>query len=374
MEDRLESVQLPAGCVSSFCREDQLVALCCHGTKHRWARLKWLVDISEMLRQPAGFHWDRIEAITTEKPLARASTALGILLAQDLLHAPRPEILPKTLEPNERTRTVAAGISAEILSQGRTMGLEAFHSTLPSLEGGVVAWMSYLWLRYPKWLFEHAIARIDPKDRAVVQIPERFEFLYHIVRPIRLVGKYSGRLARLAFHEPLTRKGASAPDFRIAPTAIFTALDFGTDERDGNQRTARERGSGKSGCMLSAVSIQTLHPLVTIAFANSGFRITVSFRDSTKSYYLSRFSLPGGWFEVRCRVGRKVDACDRQPAASASTLYRWSAHCGHRCVDRAQRQCARGTEPDKYNAIQLRTTKNIAKIIVPAIRVRAFSG
>ena len=84
--------------------------------------------------------------------------------------------------------------------------------------------------------------------------------------------------------------------------------------------------------MLSAVSIQTLHPLVTIAFANSGFRITVSFRDSTKSYYLSWFSLPGGWFEVRCRVGRKVDACDRQPAASASTLYRWSAHCGHRSL------------------------------------------
>jgi hypothetical protein len=199
MEDRLELIQLPGGCVSSFCREDQFVALCCHGTKHGWARLKWLVDISEMLRQPAGFDWSRIETITNRKPLAKASVGLAILLAQHLLRAPMSATLPKVLAPNQRTQSVALSICGEILLQGHTQGFESFHFTLPSLEGGLVSWMSHLFFRYSKWFFEHAIVRVNSKDRALVPLPERLEFLYHVVRPIRLIGEYSGRLARVAF-------------------------------------------------------------------------------------------------------------------------------------------------------------------------------
>lgn len=199
MEDRFVWIQLPVGGVSSFCREDHFVALCCHGTRHRWARLKWLVDISEMLRHPAGFDWGRIETITARKPLARASVALAILLAQDLLHAPVPATLPTGFAPNERTQSVASSICGEILLQGHTLGFETFHFTLPSLEGGLVPWLSHLWFRYSKWFFQHAVVRVNPKDRALVPLPARLEFLYHIVRPIRLLGEYSGRLARLLF-------------------------------------------------------------------------------------------------------------------------------------------------------------------------------
>ena len=60
-------------------------------------------------------------------------------------------------------------------------------------------WMSHLWFRYSKWFFKHAIVLIDAKDRAFVPVPGRLEFLYHIIRPTRLVGKHSGRLAGLAF-------------------------------------------------------------------------------------------------------------------------------------------------------------------------------
>ena len=198
MRDRVETVQLPAGSVSTFCREDLFVALCCHGAKHRWGRLKWLLDIAEILRSPVDLNWNRIETITSERPLARASTSLAIFLAHDLLNAPMPAALPNAFEATPRTRSVAEGIRAEIFTYGRTPGIDHNHTTLPELEGSIPAWIQYLWARYPKWFFEHAIVRIDAKDRALISLPQQLDFLYYIVRPIRLVGKHSMRVARLA--------------------------------------------------------------------------------------------------------------------------------------------------------------------------------
>jgi Uncharacterised nucleotidyltransferase len=198
MRDRVETIQLPAGSVSTFCREDLFVALCCHGAKHRWGRLKWLLDIAETLRSPLSLNWNRIKTVTAERPLARAAISLAIFLSRDLLNAPLPAALPNALESTARTWRVAAGIRAEIFKYGRTPGIDHNHTTLPELEGSILAWIQYLWARYPKWFFEHAILRIDAKDRALISLPQQLDFLYYIVRPIRLVGKHSIRVARLA--------------------------------------------------------------------------------------------------------------------------------------------------------------------------------
>jgi hypothetical protein len=196
MWDRIETIRLPQGNVDTFSREDLFVALCCHGTVHRWWRLKWLLDIAEILRDPAGLNWDRIETMTFEHPLARSAISLAILLATDLLHAPMPAALPGEVEAAERVRVVAAAICAELFTRGHTTGNN--HTALLGLEGSITSWIDYLWVRYPKWFFEHAIVRIDAKDRALISLPQKLDFLYYVVRPIRLVGKHSMRVARLA--------------------------------------------------------------------------------------------------------------------------------------------------------------------------------
>jgi hypothetical protein len=198
MWERIETIQLPHGSVSTFCREDLFVALCCHGTGHQWGRLKWLLDIAEILRSPTSLDWGRVETVTFERPLARASIGLAILLAHDLLNAPMPATLPTALAATKRTRSVASAIRTEIFTRGRTTGLDHHHATLPHLGGSIWAWIDYLWVRYPRWFFEHAVVRIHPKDRAFVSLPQQLDFLYYIMRPIRLVGKHSTRLARLA--------------------------------------------------------------------------------------------------------------------------------------------------------------------------------
>jgi hypothetical protein len=196
MWGRLETIELPQGRVVTFCREDLFLALCCHGTGHQWCPLKWLLDIAEILRSPAGLDWDRIETMTFRQPLARASVSLAVLLAHDLLNAPMPEALPRVLAVTERTRSIASAIHTEILTRGHTAGSN--HTALLGMEGSISAWIDYLWARYPRWFFEHAVVRIHPKDRAFVSLPQQLDFLYYIMRPIRLVGKHSTRLARLA--------------------------------------------------------------------------------------------------------------------------------------------------------------------------------
>jgi hypothetical protein len=73
---------------------------------------------------------------------------------------------------------------------------EDFQKDLPRLEGSIVAWLNYLYRRYTKPWFVNAVVRIYPQDRAFVSLPEKLDFLYHLVRPLRLTAKYSMRFAR----------------------------------------------------------------------------------------------------------------------------------------------------------------------------------
>jgi hypothetical protein len=50
--------------------------------------------------------------------------------------------------------------------------------------------------RYPESLFRQIIAEIGPKDRGVIRLPRKLEFLYHFIRPARLVWTQSMRVAR----------------------------------------------------------------------------------------------------------------------------------------------------------------------------------
>jgi hypothetical protein len=191
---RAEKTELLQTRVSTLSREDLFLALCCHGAVHRWARLKWLLDIAELLRKNGTLSWSRVEEIIRNRPLARTSASLAVLLARDLLEidvsAEAAPILPAT----ERTRRVAAAICDEIMSPAGTT--ENYYTTLLALEGNPVAWTKYFCIQYPGWWFNQVFVQVSPKERALVPLPERLQFLYHFIRPLRLVLKHGRRVAR----------------------------------------------------------------------------------------------------------------------------------------------------------------------------------
>jgi hypothetical protein len=195
--ERAERQDLPQGSVSTLCREDLFLALCAHGTRHRWLCLKWLVDIAELLRKAGPLDWSRIEEMIRVRPGAAASASVAIILVRDLLQASIRAEAGKILPATSRTLAVAAALREELLLRGQTSGEKP--ATLLALEACWVARMKYRAvriIRYPDSLFKEVFVRISPKDRSVICLPQRLRFLYHVIRPVRLVVKHSLRVAR----------------------------------------------------------------------------------------------------------------------------------------------------------------------------------
>ncbi len=68
--------------------EDHLLMLCVHGCKHEWERLRFVVDVAQMLHRKGGtldwaYVWEQAEALRITRMVA-----LGIYLAYRLLNAP----------------------------------------------------------------------------------------------------------------------------------------------------------------------------------------------------------------------------------------------------------------------------------------------
>jgi hypothetical protein len=105
-----------------------------------------------------------------------------------------PDASPRVVHVTERTRTVYSALREEIFALGYSV--YNHERDLPRLEGSILAWMTYLYRLYPRSWFVNTVVRVYPQDRAFVSLPKELDFLYHVVRLIRLTVKYSTRLVR----------------------------------------------------------------------------------------------------------------------------------------------------------------------------------
>jgi hypothetical protein len=157
---------------------EQALALLVHGTKHLWASLDWLVDISELARGGT-VPWDEVMRLAREHGATRRA-ALGLHLARELLGAPLPRavmdfvtaagieemarrLLPGLLAPGHRRPTIAQAARTELALRDSTRQRAA-------------------------WLL--GLARPTPGDWQWCRLPRPLFFLYWALRPLRLARKY----------------------------------------------------------------------------------------------------------------------------------------------------------------------------------------
>jgi len=202
---RAEEIELLQTGISTMCREDLFLALCCHGTWHRWGRLKWLLDIAELLRNAETLKWLQLEEMTSNRPLVRASASLAVALARELLEVDVPAEAARILPATERIRTMAAAIRDETMLRGHA---RENWTALLELEGSPLGWTNY-WGVNTAWWFHQMFLRVGPEERAVVPLPQRLHFLYHFIRPVWLAFKYSRRVARMVLDGRLPERGRS---------------------------------------------------------------------------------------------------------------------------------------------------------------------
>jgi hypothetical protein len=126
---RLEYVPLAGMTVATFMREDLLLLLCLHGSRHMWERLEWVVGVAELLRGE-GVSWSR--ALKEARSLgALRALYLGLSLAHGILGAPVPEaILQRARQERglcRLTRAACQQLFSESPSLAHQLGLQ-FHS------------------------------------------------------------------------------------------------------------------------------------------------------------------------------------------------------------------------------------------------------
>ncbi|MBI3606558.1 MAG: nucleotidyltransferase family protein [Nitrospirae bacterium] len=179
--ERLEPVSLGGRTVHSIPPEELLQILCVHGSRHCWEQLKWICDIAELVRAHQGLDWKRLMEEARSLHNSRM-LLLGLLLARDLLGAILPEEVLQTMRADRVVKSLAAQIRERIFAEAGGP-LRVFESSLFYLRI-----RERLWDGVPDFL--QMVITPDGKDWEFLPLPESISFLYYLLRPIRLIGKY----------------------------------------------------------------------------------------------------------------------------------------------------------------------------------------
>jgi hypothetical protein len=186
---RLERVSFGGTTISTISPEDLFLLLCVHGAKHSWKHLNWVCDLAELIREHEQIGWRNMikQASTTG---TERMLFLGIFLAHDLLDADIPHAVLQEAQSDPAIRPLAAQVYARLFRETdkRTWFFEEdlfYLRTMKRLRDKA------------RLCFDHAVP--TPLEWEIVQLPSSVSFIYYLLRPVRLAGKYGQRLMKRFF-------------------------------------------------------------------------------------------------------------------------------------------------------------------------------
>lgn len=196
--DQLEPVKINGKQLLTLSTEDLLLVLCLHGFTHRWERLGWICDVASLIDHRKDINWHLVLRNATTLG-ARGILSLGLFLAEDLLDASiPPEVSKSLLDP--KVKKLSEQVREQLFTERRTpAGVFAEAFTLVTLRE-----------RRRDRLKAGLRLAASPRsyDWMFLSVPDSLFFLYYLVRPLRLAGKYGAKLLRsFGKHGRLGAKG-----------------------------------------------------------------------------------------------------------------------------------------------------------------------
>ena len=180
---RVVMVELARGTVPCLDIADELEALCVHGSKHRWERLAWVLDVAMLARAMEQVDWARLMAAATDHGTLRM-VRIGLLLAVDLCGAPIPADMAAAARSDGVARRLAHDATAALFDP-RPSRFDAlvFHARMRE--------------RARDQLLYLLSVAFTPSgaDWEALHLPRQLFPLYALTRPVRLAIKYGRRLA-----------------------------------------------------------------------------------------------------------------------------------------------------------------------------------
>ncbi len=211
LQERLVRASVVGRSVLTFSPEDLLAVLCVHGSKHIWSRVQWICDLAELVQVPGLVDWglalERASQMRAERMLL-----FGLYLAQRLLDAPLPVEMSSRVQVDPAFPRLA-----ELVRRQLFLG-----------EAGLPGLYERSWFRVQsqkhfldgvQYCLRLAV-RPSEEDWAHYPLPTALWPLYHVLRPLRLLGKYRTGAIRRA--EP-----DLAPFVPTPPEAVERMLALG---------------------------------------------------------------------------------------------------------------------------------------------------
>ncbi len=170
--------------LKSMAPEDLFLYVCVHGSKHHWERLEWLCCVTELAAANPSVDWMTISERARRYGIERVLN-MALLLAQDLLDMPLPEQLKARAQADVAARRLAEEAAAELISEGSRTGREHMNRGDWYLN---LLRMRERWSDRLRILAYSSVRLPHPDSREFVNLPAKLDFLYYVLRPVRLVG------------------------------------------------------------------------------------------------------------------------------------------------------------------------------------------
>jgi hypothetical protein len=183
--ERLETVNMAGKQLFTLASEDLLLVLCLHGFTHFWERLGWISDVAGIIERQKQVDWQLLMQ-NAERLGCRRILSLGLLLASDLLQARLPPEVLKIVNRDPVVSTVAEQVKEQLfIKRVEPAGILGEARRLLSLRERK---------RDKLRSFFRLLLMPRTGDWMFLPLPGPLFFLYYLVRPLRLAGKYGTTL------------------------------------------------------------------------------------------------------------------------------------------------------------------------------------
>ncbi len=184
---RLDRVSLGGSDVCTLSPEDLLLVLCVQGFKDAWERLKYICDVAEVIRAHQDMDWNQVVE-QADALGGRRTLFLGLALASDLLGTVLPDEMTQRVQSDRAARTLARRVQERLFRTGSPP------RRFPEVMFRPIHVKMRERLRDKVWYCVRTATTHTVGDWMALPLPRPLFFLYYLLRPIRLAGKYGGRL------------------------------------------------------------------------------------------------------------------------------------------------------------------------------------
>jgi hypothetical protein len=185
--NRLKPVTLASQQLLTLSTADLLLVLCLHGFTHFWERLGWICDVASLIDQQKDIDWQLVLQNANRLGCQRI-LSLGLLLATELLEAPLPPEVLERVKADLKVRKLARQVQEQLFVERRAP------------EGLFDSARLFLNVRERKRDRLRSCLSLAATPRSYdwmfLSLPDSLFFLYYLIRPLRLVGKYGAKLLK----------------------------------------------------------------------------------------------------------------------------------------------------------------------------------